>query len=190
MSDEEFDAIIGDAKWQLAHAQACLHLFEKDLGRRAAATAEVREWACAQDREHLQFRMKRYLVASELWAAACKRIWKNIPAPMISRPPIGQRICCTLAETAKTTGLNESTILIAIKDGRIAGMKDMFGQWHIERAELHGVFSPLRPAATMSRDDRALNAAALVLEVEIAALIREAGDTLRRGRPWWRCLVG
>ena len=192
MSDEEIDAIIGDSKWQLAHAQACLDLFEKDCGRRAATTAEVREWAGAQNREHLQFRMKRRLMAGELWVAACKRIWNNIPAPLISRPPIGQRISCTLAEAARATGLNESTILIAIKHGRITGMKDMVGEWHIERAQLHRVFPPLQSdaPATMSRSDRALDAAALVLEVEIAALIRQAGDTLRQRRSWWRRLVG
>ena len=120
--------------------------------------------------------MKRRLIADEQWVAACKRIWKNIPVPLISRPPIGQRITCTLAEAAKATGLNKSTILIAIKDGQITGTKDMFGEWHIERAELHRLFPPLQSGAsqTMRRRDRALDAATLMLEVDIAALIRQA----------------
>jgi hypothetical protein len=192
MSDEEFAAIIGDAKEQLTNARACLDLFEKDFGWRAATTAEVHEWAGAQDRERLQFRIKRRLRADEEWTTACKRIWKDVPAPLISRPPLGQRIFCSLGEAAKSTALSESTILIAIEEGRITGIKDMFGEWHIDRAQLDRISPPLQGdvPSTISRRCKAIDASALVLEVEIATVIRQAAETLRQRRPWWRRFIG
>ena len=48
MSDEDICAIGVDANWQHARAQACLDLFEKDCGRRAATPSEVCAWASAQ----------------------------------------------------------------------------------------------------------------------------------------------
>jgi hypothetical protein len=56
----------------------------------------------------------------------------------------------TLATAAKATGLNKSTILRAIKSGHVTGKKDEFGEWRVERADLHRVFPPvaeLAPAA-------------------------------------------
>jgi excisionase family DNA binding protein len=48
----------------------------------------------------------------------------------------------TLAEAAQATGLNRSTVLRAIKSGRISGTKDELGAWSVEAAELHRVFPP------------------------------------------------
>jgi hypothetical protein len=62
------------------------------------------------------------------------KFWNDIPAPLALRPPMRQRISLSLAEAAKTTGLSESTILAAIEDGRITGMKDMLDAWYVERA--------------------------------------------------------
>jgi predicted site-specific integrase-resolvase len=45
-----------------------------------------------------------------------------------------------LAEAAQATGLNRSTILRAIKSGRISGTRDEFGAWRVEPVELHRVF--------------------------------------------------
>jgi len=56
----------------------------------------------------------RRVRADEIWAKACKSIWHDVPAPLASRPPIGQRICLTLDEAARTTGRPESAILDAI----------------------------------------------------------------------------
>ena len=50
----------------------------------------------------------------------------------------------TLAEAAQATGLNRSTILRAIKGGRITGTRDESGAWVVEPVELHRVF----PAAS------------------------------------------
>ena len=46
----------------------------------------------------------------------------------------------TLAAAAAACGLNKSTVLRAIKAGKISGTKDEHGEWHIEAAELHRVY--------------------------------------------------
>jgi hypothetical protein len=102
MLDDEFAAIIGAADDQLAtnqlaKAQACLDLYEKDRGRRATSALEIRNWADVQDPANLRFRILRRLRAGEAWAKACKWIWNDIPAPLAARPPMGQRISLTLA---------------------------------------------------------------------------------------------
>jgi hypothetical protein len=40
-------------------------------------------------------------------------------------------------------GVNRSTLLRAIKAGRISGQRDATGRWEIEPAEFHRVFPPL-----------------------------------------------
>jgi hypothetical protein len=57
------DDIIRDAEqWLLKEqARAMLALFEEDRGRTPATLAEVREWARAQNDEHLKFRVSRRL---------------------------------------------------------------------------------------------------------------------------------
>src|SRR6266567_2330841 len=83
----------------------------------------------------------------------------------------------TLAAAASATGLSKTIILRAIKDGRIVGTKDESGEWRIEPAQLsllvpsigeHGAGEP----ATLP-DVEALGA-------QIEALLRQAGDRLRR----------
>ena len=56
MSDNEM-VVDRDGKWRLQQALVLLDLFQKDCGRPAATTDEVREWACAQCQEHLVFRV-------------------------------------------------------------------------------------------------------------------------------------
>ena len=48
----------------------------------------------------------------------------------------------TLAQAAQATGLNRSTILRAIKSGRISGTRDDLGAWTVEPVELHRIFPP------------------------------------------------
>jgi hypothetical protein len=50
-----------DAEWRLRQARALLDLFEEDSGRPAVTMDEVREWACAQDQDHLVFRVTHVL---------------------------------------------------------------------------------------------------------------------------------
>jgi excisionase family DNA binding protein len=45
----------------------------------------------------------------------------------------------TTAGAAKQTGLGESTILRAIEEGRIAGVKDLFGDWQIHEQDLRAL---------------------------------------------------
>jgi hypothetical protein len=194
MSDDEFAGIIGAADQQmaqqLARAQACLDLFEKDRGTRATTALDIRVWADVQVPENLRFRILRRVRTAEVWTEACKRIWNDIPAPLASRLPMGQRIFLSPAEAAKTTGLSESTILAAIEDGPIAGRKDILDGWYVERAQLCHVFppAPAGPAKSDTDNRRALDAAALLLEVGIWALVMTAGDKLRRRCIIWRLL--
>jgi hypothetical protein len=46
----------------------------------------------------------------------------------------------TLAEAAKATGLDESLIVSAIKDGQVTSVKDLSREWHIEDEELHRLY--------------------------------------------------
>ena len=46
----------------------------------------------------------------------------------------------TLTGASKATGADQVTILRAIEGGKIAAAKDLFGEWHIERAELLRVY--------------------------------------------------
>jgi hypothetical protein len=92
MLDQEFAAIVGTGDQKLAHAQACLDLFEKDRGRRAYSVLEIRNWADVQGPENLRFRILRRVRADQDWTKACKWIWKQVPPSLASRPPIGQRL--------------------------------------------------------------------------------------------------
>jgi ATPase subunit of ABC transporter with duplicated ATPase domains len=47
----------------------------------------------------------------------------------------------TLGQAAKATGKGKSTILKAIKSGRISGRKNDTGDWEIDPAELHRIYS-------------------------------------------------
>jgi hypothetical protein len=49
----------------------------------------------------------------------------------------------SLAEAAAATGMNKTSILRAIKSGKISGSKDEHGQWLVEPAELHRVYAPV-----------------------------------------------
>jgi hypothetical protein len=46
----------------------------------------------------------------------------------------------TLGDAARATGLNKSTILRAIRSGKVSSTKDVHGQWCIEPCELHRVY--------------------------------------------------
>ena len=191
-SDDEFTAIIGaphaPIHQQLARAQACLDLYEKDRGARALTALDLRVWADAQDPETLRFRIARHVRAAESWTQACKRIWSKIPAPLAARPPLGQRIVLSLAEAARAAGVPESAIRAAIADRRIDAIEDDQHGWVIERAELDRAFPLAPPDAAGADGHRPLDAHALVLELGIAALVTTAGDTLRRRRRRWRLL--
>jgi excisionase family DNA binding protein len=120
----------------------------------------------------------------------------------------------TLAEAAQATGLNRSTILRAIKSGKISGARDENGAWAVEPIELHRVFPPA--SATLKPTPQDAQADALIAELRAQlAEMRSQRDAWQgiaerlalsapkppeskpvdalaaeRGRPWWRRLVG
>ena len=79
----------------------------------------------------------------------------------------------SLATAAAACGLNKSTILRAIKNGKISATKDEHGQWQIQPVELHRTYQPCTEARTEAPQD-----ATFVLEAQIAGL-KEVGDLLR-----------
>ena len=81
----------------------------------------------------------------------------------------------TLAAAAAAAGVNKTTLLRAIKAGKVSGNKDEHGQWHIEPAELHRVYPPRTQRADTEAPHYHATAA---LEAEIAGL-RQVGELLR-----------
>jgi hypothetical protein len=174
MTDDEFLALFGSPHEQLAHAQACLELFEKDWRRHAISAFDLRQWADLQGADSLHFRIARRVRADQAWTKACRSIWQDVPAPLASRPPLGQRICLTLAQAAALTGESESALFAAIRAGRIAAVKDVLGQWYIERAELVRAFPPAPASAPAPLPCGALDAATLLAELDLAPLVPQA----------------
>jgi hypothetical protein len=92
-----------------------------------------------------------------------------------------QRMSYTLATAAIATGLNKSTILRAIKSGRISGKKDEFGEWCVESAELHRVYPAVVELSAGSDAPRRHGAStAAALEAEIESIIKRASDRLQQ----------
>ena len=58
----------------------------------------------------------------------------------------------SLGAAAAATGLNNTSILRAIKSGKISGTKDALGQWWVEPAELHRVAKPGREHVRLVSD--------------------------------------
>ena len=91
----------------------------------------------------------------------------------------------TLSEAAAACGVNKSTVLRAVKSGRISGTKDEFGTWHVEAVELHRIFPPVASAAASTDAvprHAAPDAAADALVAELRAVIAD----LRQDRDQWR----
>ena len=84
----------------------------------------------------------------------------------------------TLAEAAQATGLNRSTILRAIKGGRITGTRDESGAWVVEPVELHRVF----PAASAKPEPVHQDAQTDALVLELRAQLAE----MRAQRDAWQ----
>jgi hypothetical protein len=62
-----------DAQLRVRQAQAMLDLYEADRRRAAVTLEELKEWANAQDQEHLQSRVDRYLeYESEVRRVGCR----------------------------------------------------------------------------------------------------------------------
>jgi hypothetical protein len=81
----------------------------------------------------------------------------------------------TLAAAAAAAGVNKTTLLRAIKAGKVSGNRDEHGPWNIEPAELHRVYPPVTQRADGEAPHYHATAA---LEAEIAGL-RQVGELLR-----------
>jgi hypothetical protein len=91
----------------------------------------------------------------------------------------------TLDGAVKVTGLSESTILRALECGQISGTKDLFGEWRIEHRELCQISRALEEAADKNGTSTSAACNAATLEAEIAALVKDAGDSLRGPLSGW-----
>lgn len=81
----------------------------------------------------------------------------------------------TLQQAAHATGRNRTSILRAIKRGEITGSKDAEGNWTVDAAELHRVYSAQTQPPTPA------NAHTDALVAELKAVIED----LRRDRDRW-----
>jgi hypothetical protein len=98
----------------------------------------------------------------------------------------------TLTSAATATGLNRTTILRAIKSGKISGTKDEHGEWHIEPAELHRVYPPVaqRDASPQYApgEDAELRMRATLAEARLADL-KAILDDMRSQRDHWQSMA-
>ena len=91
----------------------------------------------------------------------------------------------TLSEAAAACGVNKSTVLRAVKSGRISGTKDEFGTWHVEAVELHRIFPPVADAAA-STDAVPRHAVPDAATDALVAELRAVIADLRQDRDQWR----
>lgn len=94
-----------------------------------------------------------------------------------------------LVSAAAATGVNRTTILRAIKAGRISAQRDAQGGWEVDPAELHRVFPPLPCAAQGAQAPTQPDAQADALVAELRNIIadlRQNREDLRQDRDHWR----
>jgi hypothetical protein len=103
----------------------------------------------------------------------------------------------TLGTAAKATSLNRSTVLRAIKSGKVSAAKNEHGEWQIDAAELHRVYPPVadaprRTSAEQRHTTPGQADATALLEAQIASLkdmaaqMREQLEDVRKDRDVWR----
>jgi hypothetical protein len=96
----------------------------------------------------------------------------------------------TLGTASQATGCAKSTILRAIKAGRISATRDDLQQWQIEPSELFRVFPPLAiPGATAESSPIERDATTNVLVAELRQVIadlRRGQEDLRQERDKWQ----
>ena len=103
----------------------------------------------------------------------------------------------TLGEAAKATGKSKPTIQEQIKKGRISAVKDDFGRYQIDPAELHRLYPPV--SLEKPEIERDLTSLMKEKEAEISGLqdrlkaiselkerIERECEDLREDRNYWR----
>jgi hypothetical protein len=99
-----------------------------------------------------------------------------------------------LMSAAAAAGVNRSTVLRAIKAGRLSAQRDATGGWAIDPAEFHRVFPalPTAPAASAQQDQQQIDAQVALLRNMVEQLRRDMDDLrhdkedLRQDRDHWR----
>ena len=97
-----------------------------------------------------------------------------------------------LASAAAATGVAKSSVLRAIKAGRISAQRDDAGRWSVEPAELFKIFPSLPPAQPASHHHAAPDRVTQLLEDQVAELrtmlanMRQREEDLQRDRDHWR----
>jgi hypothetical protein len=89
-----------------------------------------------------------------------------------------------LAEAAQATGLNRSTILRAIKSGKISGQRDSSGAWTVEPVELHRVFPPAEATPKAVPQDAQADALVAELRAQLAEMRTRLDDTIKQRDAW------
>src|SRR5262245_65397530 len=91
----------------------------------------------------------------------------------------------SLAEAAKHCGVNRSTILRAVKSGKMSGIRNDDGSWSVETSELFRVFEP-KADTNAAPQPAQRDAATDALVAELRTVIAD----LRRDRAAWRAAAG
>lgn len=97
-----------------------------------------------------------------------------------------------LASAAAATGVAKSSVLRAIKAGRISATRNDAGRWHVEPVELFKIFPPLPPTQPPTHPHGAPDRVTQLLEDQLAELrsmladMRRREDDLQRDRDHWR----
>ena len=87
-----------------------------------------------------------------------------------------------LATAAAAAGINKTTVLRAIRGGRISAQRSETGEWQIEPAEFHRVYAPLSVGQPISSGAEQRGAMADTLVSELRSVIAD----LRSDRDHWR----
>jgi hypothetical protein len=100
----------------------------------------------------------------------------------------------SLVTAAAATGVNRTTVLRAIKAGKLSAERDAQGAWTIQPAELHRIFPPLpqlpavaEPVQTHGGEAEVALLRTLLDEMrETIADLRRREDDLKADRDHWR----
>jgi hypothetical protein len=92
----------------------------------------------------------------------------------------------SLAQAAEACHVNRSTILRAIKAGKLSGSRDAHGQWTIDAAEVTRLYPPERALGVAQvRDEAAAGRRTDEIEQQLGHL-RTALEDMRGERDHWR----
>jgi hypothetical protein len=96
----------------------------------------------------------------------------------------------SLVRAAAATGVNRTTVLRAIKGGKLTAERDAQGAWQIEPCELHRVFPPLpatEPVQSPGQDGEVALLRTMLEELRATvADLRLREDDLKADRDHWR----